>query len=347
MRGNIYGCHRVIEPIGSLPQAATKVNNNPQIYSNEILIDVSCLNITSTAFNRIKTECSGDKEKIMKEISNIVNNEGKFQDPVTKSGGMLVGTVAEIGQDLLNKIDVKVGDKIATLVSLSLTPLIIDKIIDIDMATDQVYIKGKAILFESCIFTKIPDDLPESLSNALMDVAGAPAQVAVNAKVGDIVAVIGAGKAGLLCLHEAKKRVSPTGIVVSLEYSKEQCDIVRKLGLADYVIQVNAQKPLETLEKYQEVLGNQLADLTISVVNVADTELSTVLITKQTGLIYFFSMSTNFAKAALGAEGIGRYTKMLIGDGYYPGHSELVFQIMRDNEKLRKYFEEKYTFKIS
>lgn len=342
MKGDMYGGHRVLEPVGFLPQAATKIENDPIINSNEILIDVIALNPTSTAFNRIKTECNGDKEKIKETIASIVESQGKFQDPVTKSGGNLIGRVKEIGDDLEDKINLKIGDKIATLVSLSLTPLKIKEIKDINIDTDQVFIDGDAILFESAIYAKLPEDLPEKLSLAIMDVAGAPAQVAVNAKPNDVVVVIGSGKAGLLCLHEARKRVKPTGTVICVEYSKEQCEIVKELGLADYVIQGNAQFPLEILHKYQEVMGEKLSDLTINTVNVSDTEVSTVLITDNNGLIYFFSMSTNFVKASLGAEGVGKYTKMLVGNGYYPGHADITFQIMRENPKLRAYFEKKY-----
>ncbi|HHZ02952.1 MAG TPA: L-erythro-3,5-diaminohexanoate dehydrogenase [Tissierellia bacterium] len=342
MKGDRYGGHRVIDPKGFLPQAANILNNEPKIFSNEILIDVIALNPTSTAFNRIRTECEGDKEKIKEEILNIVSTQGKFQDPVTKSGGNLIGIVKEIGDDLKGRIDLQVGDKIATLVSLSLTPLKIHEILDINVETDQVFVKASAILFESGIYTKLPSDIEESLSLALMDVAGAPAQVAINAKPNDVVVVIGSGKAGLLCLHEAKKRVKPTGKVICIEYSKEQCEVVKELDLADYVIQGNAQHPNEILEKYQVVMGDRLANLTINTVNVPDTEVSTVLVTGDEGLIYFFSMSTNFAKASLGAEGVGKYTRMLVGNGFYPGHADITFQIMRDNPKLRKYFENKY-----
>jgi len=342
VKGDRYGGHRVIDPKGFLPQAANILNNEPKIFSNEILIDVIALNPTSTAFNRIRTECEGDKEKIKEEILNIVSTQGKFQDPVTKSGGNLIGIVKEIGDDLKGRIDLQVGDKIATLVSLSLTPLKIHEILDINVETDQVFVKASAILFESGIYTKLPSDIEESLSLALMDVAGAPAQVAINAKPNDVVVVIGSGKAGLLCLHEAKKRVKPTGKVICIEYSKEQCEVVKELDLADYVIQGNAQHPNEILEKYQVVMGDRLANLTINTVNVPDTEVSTVLVTGDEGLIYFFSMSTNFAKASLGAEGVGKYTRMLVGNGFYPGHADITFQIMRDNPKLRKYFENKY-----
>ena len=342
MKGNPYGSHRVISPVGLLPQAADKVNNDPVIYDNEILIEVEALQPTATAFGRIKREADGDLEKIKAEILKIVEDRGKFQCPVTKSGGILIGKIKEIGPELQGKTEAEVGDRIATLVSLSLTPLKIYDITGIDVDTEQVFCKADAILFETGIYTKLPDDLGAPLSLALMDIAGAPAQGAVHAKPGDVVVVEGAGKAGLLCLAEAKKRVSPTGLVVCMEYSEEQCELVRSLGIADIVVQANGQKPLEAYEAYMEATGGRLADFTVNTVNVPDTELSCVMVTKDTGMIYFFSMSTDFAKASLGAEGIKKYVPMLIGNGYYPGHAQIAFDIVRREEKLRRYLEERY-----
>lgn len=342
-KGEYFGTHRVIKPVGLLPQAADKIDNDTEIWSNEILIDVIALQPTATAMHTIKEKCGSDIEAIKKEIMSIVEERGKFQDPVTKSGGMLIGKVKEIGTDMVGKVgDLKVGDKIATLVSLSLTPLKIYEINDIDLDTEQVICRADAVLFESGIFTKIPDDLGEKLSLAVMDIAGAPAQVAINVKAGDTVAVMGAGKAGLLCLAEAKKRVAPHGKVVCLEYSETQCKLVEDLGLADVVLQVNGQKPLETYNKYMEAMNGELADFTVSTVNVMNTELSTILVTKDTGKIYFFTMSTDFVKASLGAEGAKKYVTMVLGAGYYPGHAEIAFNIVRENAGLRKYLTERY-----
>lgn len=342
-KGEYFGTHRVIAPHGLLPQAADKLDNTPEIWSNEILIDVIALQPTATAMHTIKEKCGDDKEAIKAEIMKIVEDRGKFQDPVTKSGGMLIGRVKEIGADMKDQVgDLQVGDKIATLVSLSLTPLKIYEIYDVDLDTEQVPCKADAVLFESGIFTKIPSDLGEELSLAVMDIAGAPAQVAINVKAGDTVVVMGAGKAGLLCLAEAKKRVAPHGKVVCLEYSETQCQLVKDLCLADVVLQVNGQKPLETYNKYMEALNGELADFTVSTVNVMNTELSTILVTKDTGKIYFFTMSTDFVKASLGAEGAKKYVTMVLGAGYYPGHAEIAFNIVRENDGLRKYLTERY-----
>ncbi|KKM10636.1 L-erythro-3,5-diaminohexanoate dehydrogenase [Clostridiales bacterium PH28_bin88] len=340
--GDRYGLHRVLNPEGCLPQSALKLDNTPVIYDNEILIDVAILNITAAAFTRLEQQFHGNPEKIGSEILRIIAERGKFQDPDTGSGGMLVGTVEEIGPKLIGKMDLQVGDKIATLVSLSLTPLLIDRVLRVDVEKDQVYVEGKAILFESGLYSKIPADLPESLSVAIMDVAGAPAHTAKLVKAGDTVAVVGVGKAGLLCLHEAKKRAGVTGRVVAIEPDVRQAEVVRNLGLADCVVQGDATKPVEVLRKFQAATGGHLADLVINTVNVPNTELASILIAKEHGQVLFFSMSTSFAKVALGAEGIGKVITLLVGTGYTEGHAEITLQILRENQPLRHYFEVLY-----
>ena len=48
LKGNKYGTHRVIEPKGVLTQAAWKIDNDmSKVYSNEIVCDVTSLNIDS------------------------------------------------------------------------------------------------------------------------------------------------------------------------------------------------------------------------------------------------------------------------------------------------------------
>ena len=127
-KGNPYGTHRVIEPKGVLPQPALKIDNTMEIFDNEILINVQTLNIDSASFTQINDQAGGDEEKIKEIMKGIVAERGKHQNPVTGSGGMLIGTIEQIGPALKTKTDLKVGDKIATMVSLSLTPLIIEEI---------------------------------------------------------------------------------------------------------------------------------------------------------------------------------------------------------------------------
>ncbi len=343
-KGNPYGTHRVISPVGVLPQPADKVDNNmDEIYDNEILVDVQTLNIDSASFTQIEKQANGDKEEIARIMMDIVEKQGKHRNPVTGSGGMLLGTVEKIGDALKGKINLKEGDKIATLVSLSLTPLRIDKIKDIRPEIDQVDIDGKAILFESGIYAKIPEDLPENLVLSALDVAGAPAQVAKLVKPGDTVVIVGAGgKSGVLCCYEAKKRAGITGNVIGIDYSEQNAERLRKLGFCDHVFTADATKPVPVMEKVAELTNGEMADITINNVNIPDTEMTSILCTKRTGIVYFFSMATSFTKAALGAEGVGSDVTMMVGNGYTKGHAELTLQDLRESKELRDLFIELY-----
>ena len=336
-----FGTHRVIEPKGALPQAAKKIDNNMEIKSNEILIDVISLNIDSASFTQIKEEAEGNEEKIKSKILEIVEERGKMQNPVTGSGGMLIGTVAKIGQAL--DIDLKVGDKIATLVSLSLTPLKISAIKAIHMQIDRVDVEAQAILFETGIYAKLPNDMTEELALAALDVAGAPAQTAKLVKPGDRVLIIGAGgKSGLLCCYEAMKRVGPTGNVVAFYRGDKDREILQNSGICHKAVKGDATKPMEVLHSVLEANEGKEFDISINVVNVPDTEMSSILPVKNGGIVYLFSMATSFTKAALGAEGVGKDVTMIVGNGYTKDHAEITLAVLRENEALRKIFEAKY-----
>ena len=342
MKGCVFGSHRVIEPVGSLPQAAMRIDNSPDIMDNEILIDVRTLNVDSASFTQIREACRGDVDEIAKMIKSIVESRGKLQNPVTGSGGMLIGTVSQIGESLADR-DLEVGDRIATLVSLSLTPLLIEKIENVYIDRDQVDIKGSAVLFESGIYAKLPDDLPERLSLAVLDVAGAPAQVDRLVSEGMTVAVMGAGgKSGVLCCYEAKKKAGPSGRVIAVEYSRENTRRLLEMGLADEIIIGDATKPLEIYDRVKSVTDDGLCDVVINNVNVPGTEMSSILSTRTGGTVYFFSMATSFTKAALGADGVGKDIDMIIGNGYAEGHADLALNILRESSKIRELFEKLY-----
>jgi L-erythro-3,5-diaminohexanoate dehydrogenase len=276
-------------------------------------------------------------------VKGIVAQRGKHHNPVTGSGGMLIGTVAEIGPALAGKIDLKVGDKIATLVSLSLTPLRIDEITKIHMHKDQIEIRGQAILFETGLYAKLPADIGEKLALAILDVAGAPAQTARLVKEGDTVVVIGGGgKSGTLCVYEAKKRAGATGCVIGVSPFANDCQRMLELGWVDHALQVDATDALALMEAVAAVTDGKMANVVINCVNIQNTEMGSILATQQHGKIYFFSMATSFTAAALGAEGVGKDVEMIVGNGYATGHAEFALLLLRESAKLRELFEQLY-----
>ncbi len=342
--GSPFGTHRVIQPQGVLPQPAEKIDNNMEIlWDNEILIDVEALNIDSASFTQIKKQADGNEDEIKKTILEIVSTRGKMHNPVTGSGGMLIGKVEAMGSALEGKRDIKKGDNIASLVSLSLTPLQIDEIVSIKTDIDQVQIKGKAILFESGIYAKLPQDLPAPLALAALDVAGAPAQTARLVKPGDLVMILGAtGKSGILCAHVAKKQAGNTGVVIGSGTSDKRIETLKSLGLCDTVVKLDATDALSCYNTISSLTQGKLADLVINCVNIPNAELASILMCREGGTVYFFSMATSFTKAALGAEGVGKDVNMIIGNGYTKGHADVTLSILRESQKIREMYEALY-----
>ncbi|MFN7986106.1 MAG: L-erythro-3,5-diaminohexanoate dehydrogenase [Thermoanaerobaculia bacterium] len=338
-----YGSHRVLEPKGVLPQPALKLDNDfSAIADNEILVDVRALNVDSASFTQIEEEAGGDVAKIAEKILSIVAERGKMQNPVTGSGGMFIGTVAKVGAALAGR-DLKEGDRIASLVSLSLTPLKIERIVKIHPEIDRVEIVGQAVLFESGIYAKLPADMDETLALAALDVAGAPAQAAKLVRPGQSVLILGAGgKSGMLVAWEAMKRVGPTGRVVGNVYLAEDAATLADLGLCHEVVAADATKPVALLDAVLAANGGAEYDVVFNCVNVQNTEMSSILPCRQNGTVYFFSMATHFGKAALGAEGVGKDVTMIVGNGYTKGHAEITLAELRENAKLRRLFETRY-----
>jgi len=326
-----------------LPQGAWKIDNQMSIADNEILIDVSALNVDAASFTQIKAEAGGDTARVGEIVCGIVAQRGKLHNPVTGSGGMLIGTVRAVGSALAGKVSLQPGDKIATLVSLSLTPLVIHQIRAVHLDRDQIEIDGQAVLFETGLFAKLPADIPEKMALAILDVAGAPAQTARLVRTGDTVVVIGgAGKSGTLCVYEARKRAGPTGCVIGVSPFAADCQRMRELGWVDHALQVDATQPLALMHAVERATDGKLADLVINCVNIPNTEMGSILATRQGGRIYFFSMATSFTAAALGAEGVGKDIEMLVGNGYARDHAEHALNMLRESDTLRRLFEQRF-----
>jgi len=346
-RSHPLGVHRVLEPAGAMPQDAWKLDNTPAAHENEILCDVEVLNIDSASFKQIAQACDFDARRIGEHVTANVQARGKQHNPVTGSGGMFVGRVLQIGEALRDAIDLRAGDRIASLVSLTLTPLQIDAITGVDVATARIWIRGKAILFQSGLWTRLPEDFAEEVALCVLDVAGAPAQVRRLCSEGQTVLVIGAdGKSGLLACAQAKACVGESGRVIGIVPRADTpgARLLEREALVDDLIVADARDAVASSQRVESA-APQLADLVINCVNVPGTELCSILCARNGGTVYFFSMSTSFTAAALGAEGIGRDVTMIIGNGYTKDHAQIALQTLRDRPELHAHFNQIYARK--
>ncbi|MFI0480051.1 L-erythro-3,5-diaminohexanoate dehydrogenase [Actinomadura sp. 9N215] len=332
--GTAVGLHRVLEPAGVLPQAALRLDPDPRIRPDEVRIAVERLNLDAASYRQLHTAHGGDPDAIRAEVLRIVGERGKMHNPVTGSGGMLVGTVDEAGPG--SPLGLKPGDRVATLVSLTLTPLAItDGLARWDGLSEQVPAEGHAILFARSIAAVLPGDLPVPLALAVMDVCGAPAltrRVVASRENAPVVAVLGAaGKSG--CLSLAAARGAGASRLIGLVPTAEEEERLAATGLADVVVRADARDPVAVAA----AVGDPV-DVTVVCVDVPGCEHGAILATAPGGTVVFFSMATSFPAAALGAEGLAADVTMLIGNGYVPGHAAAALDLLRSEPAVRALF---------
>ena len=372
------GLHRVIEPPGVLPQAAWRLDASPAIAPDEVRIRVDRLNLDAASYRQLREAYSADPAKIRQAVLDIITTRGKMQNPVTGSGGMLTGTVDEAGPQ--SPLGLTPGQRIATLVSLTLTPLqITDALAKWDGQSEQVPCEGHAILFARSIAAVLPDDLSTELSLAVMDVCGAPALTSRVVKrgavvtEGPVVLVVGAaGKSG--SLSAAAARQSGAAKIIGVVPTEDEAALLRNPAttqdegaggpptasenrqsrprpaadrrapqspLVDAIVIADARDPVGLAEKVEAAGGP--ADVTVVCVDVAGCEGGAILSTKQGGTVIFFSMATSFSAAALGAEGLAADVTMLVGNGYVPGHAAFALDLIRTTPSVRQLFERRVT----
>jgi L-erythro-3,5-diaminohexanoate dehydrogenase len=331
-----FGSHRAD---GRLPQAAERLDAALPIQANELLIEVDCLNLDSSSMRQIAESCGHDQARMRALVAEIVRTRGKMHNPVTGSGGVLIGRVAEIGPDFPAR-DVSVGDEVCTLVSLTLTPLALRSVGAVDVTASRIAAEGHAILFASGLYTRLPSDIPREAAMALCDVAGAPGHVAKLARPGQTVCVLGCGRAGLLSLCAARQAMGRDGMLIGMDASPEALRRARALDVADALVETDLRDPLATHRAVAAATGGRLADLVIVTTNVAGCEGGAILATRPRGRVLFFSMATSFTAAALTAEGVGRDVEMIVGNGYTEGWVETAFDLYRLNATLAAAFNE-------
>jgi L-erythro-3,5-diaminohexanoate dehydrogenase len=350
--GDPTGLHRVLDRSADgrrvLPQAAQRLDTSRDLWPDEVRVRVETLNLDAASFRQLegKHAVDGvhDGDAVRREVLDIVASRGKMQNPVTGSGGMLIGTVEEVGPE--SPLGLHEGDRVATLVSLTLTPLVIEDGLERwDGLGEQVPADGYAILFGRSIAATIPDDLPPALSLAVMDVCGAPA---LTARVVEqwsrlrstdqkpAVAVIGgAGKSGSLSLAAA--RDAGAGRTVGVVPTEHEAALLRDSGLADHVVVADARDPIALRDAVAATGGP--VDVTVVCVDVPGCEGGAILTTAEGGTVVFFSMATSFSAAALGAEGLAADVTMLVGNGYTPGHAAYALELLRAHDGVRGLFE--------
>ena len=196
------GADRVVSPRGFLPQPADVLDASGPVRSHELEIAVERLCLDSTSHRQIAESAGGDADAMAARVVEIVSASGKMHNPATDSGGILTGTVSAVGEDFPDPPEV--GTPVATLASLTLTPLRLSAVTDLDPSSAQIGVSGTAYVCARAAWAEMPRDLTPEKALEVFDVCAAASHTRDLVPLDGSVCVLGAGHAGKLALAAAR-----------------------------------------------------------------------------------------------------------------------------------------------
>lgn len=331
------GTWRSIDPPGVLPHLARRLDAETGPTELEAEIDVELLAIDATSYRAIRERSAADPDRMAETIGEIVAEHGKLQNPWTGSGGVLLGRVKRIG-DAYQMGDLRPGERVMPLASLIAVPLRLTSVGELDPGNPHVQVTGRAIVTARMQCVRVPEDLPTGVALSAFDVYPAASYVRDMAAPGMHVLVLGAGHAGLLAVAAAREAIGDRGTVTAIDHASAALERARSVDPAAILIQADITDTAATAATLSEQ-GVSPADLTLLCATVAGGEGTAIVTTADRGTIVFFSTATSFAAAALGADAVGSYARLVIPNGLTEDRGQYAFELLRARPALRRVFE--------
>lgn len=340
MKDNHFGMERVLTPPQVLPVSAWKLDNSREIFPNEMRIAVKGIHVEGTSFHQICVEANNDEEKIREKIIDIVIKRGKLHNPVTDTGGILYGTVEEIGRTYDNGKGLKPGDEVLCNASLSAIPLQINKITEVHMAYTQIDVEGYAMLVNGIPVVRKPEGIPVNLLLFTFNESGTLYRVSQEVKDKKRFLVVGNNlMMSLLFGYTIRKIAGETAEIISL--FDKRTEMVAKGKSVDALLMdvfnqihyVNILKPIECMEQFKEL---DSMDLTVNCADISGAETISILATKSGGTVVFANLISNYNIALYITESLSKQLDIRCADGYLEEYDEYDVGLVKE---LAPYFE--------
>ncbi len=329
-----YGMERVMEPKQVLPTSAWKVDNNRELFPWEMRISIKRIHIEGTSFRQISMEANHNEEIIKEKIMDIVIKRGKLHNPVTDTGGLLYGTVEEIGGQYRNPKALKVGEEVLCNASLATLPIYISRITKVDMAYTQVEAEGYAIVTAGVPVVRRPEGLPMDLLLFTFNESGTIYRVStaaegkrrflvvgnnlmMNLLFGYTIRTVAGEEAEIICLFDEK-----TDMVVK----GKSIDQLMELVFTE-IHYVNILKPMDCLSQFK---GENLVDLSVNCADIPGAETINILATRSGGTVIFANLISNYNIALYITESVSRQLDIRCADGYLEAYDEFDIQLVKE-----------------
>ncbi len=117
-----FGLDRVLEPKGSLPATAWKLDNTRELRSKELRVNLKRIIFERENFSQLSAVCEYDENKMKERILKIVSERGKLHNPYTESSALFMGTIDEASGDY-DMGELKRGDNVVCMTPLAGQPI--------------------------------------------------------------------------------------------------------------------------------------------------------------------------------------------------------------------------------
>ena len=338
-----FGLGRVIEPAGSLPVTAWKLDNSEELRQGEIKIRLSSIVFERENFFQLCSICENDDDKIRERIIKIVNERGKFHNPYTESSALFAGTIEETaaGFDLG---DLKVGDDIICLTPMAGLPAFIEEIGEIDEYYGRIQCTGYAICFETVQLVKVEDLYSRSTIHLIraLEEEGSIYGISCELRTREIkkAAIIGSNIAEAIYYSQMAADSNPhenvsVKFVIDGAYftgiTEEDLRII--FGpMVDGISFVDLSKPMEAVEKIMSSEGGEAFDAVINLENIKGCESVASLISKDNGLVCYTSMNNRYCHGLLVVDCLGKDITHYGLDGYSSNAYDFALELVEKTE---------------
>lgn len=335
-----YGTKRVLEPQYVLPTSAWKLDNSRDIYPDEMRVSIKRIHLEGTSFKQICTETNNNEEKIRQKIIDITIRRGKMHNPVTDTGGLVCGTIEEIGAEYENPNGLKPGDTVICNASLASMPIYIENIGEIDRTFNQMEARGYVIAHDRIQVVKVDKNAPTNLLLFVLDQSGTLLRLDRLAEGKNRFLIVGNNMiTNLLFGYAIRRKIGDTGEIVCLLDKKTGISLSGG-GIDSLLSKVFNQihfldilKPVEALEKLN---ADDLFDLSVNCAEIPGAETINILATRPKGTVLFANLINNLNIALYITESISKDLDVRSAEGFLADYDRFDMELVSE---VAPYFE--------
>lgn len=350
-----FGLNRVLEPKGLVPVTAWRLDNDKKLQSKEARIRLELVHLEWDNFQQLCSSCGYDDIKIKAKIMDVIEKRGKLHNPFTRSAGVLIGTIDEIADDMIQENHFEVGDRVYCLSSLTGIPIYIEEITEIDYNYGQLKCKGYAILFEASPVYLLDPKVNPNYTLSAIDEAGClyyNYQIAKKNNNKSLVIISRNTYTTLIYAAAVKEAMGEDGKVYAVMDEEAQEALTKEeireavYPLVEEVYFVELTEPIKSYEMLKEMNPNgKPADQVIVSEDVLGTETLAVLLVKPFGDLYFTSVENHYFEAQIVAESMSKILSAHAFDQYIDAYPDFTLGIIKKIQPMLDRINDLYEMK--